>query len=249
MNLLLTLLIPLIGTILGAMFVYFIKDKTDNKMESLFLSLASGVMVAASFFSLILPSIELSANLEKFAFFPAVIGFALGMFVLILIDKFLDKYKGDKDNNQTILFLAVTIHNIPEGMAVGVMLAGLLVNNFLISFVALLSLVVGVALQNIPEGAVISTSLKSKGMNKHDAFMYGAFTGVVEPLASILTILLTRLVTPILPYFLSFAAGAMMYVVVDDLIPESKKENKSKIGVVGFCIGFIVMMVLDITLG
>lgn len=247
MKILLILFIPLIGTIIGAALVFFIKDKLNKNIERLLLGLASGVMVAASIWSLIIPSIDLSLNLAKFSFIPTFIGFSLGTIFLLGMEKFIGKYKENK-KKEIMLVGAVTLHNIPEGMSIGVLLTGLLLNNNIISFTGALVLSLGIALQNIPEGAIVSTSLKSKGENEDKAFLSSILTGVVELFFAMITILLTKLVTPILPYFLSFAAGAMMYVVVDDLIPESYNKD-SKMGIIGFSIGFLLMMVLDITLG
>ena len=210
--------------------VFLLKDKLNSNMEKLLLGIASGVMVSASFFSLILPSLEMSN------WIPTTIGFLLGILFLDFLN-----YKIEKSSNFK-LTLAVTLHNIPEGMAVGVIFAGVLTHNVL--FLSALTLSIGISLQNIPEGAIISMPLKSN-MSKGKAFLIGTLSGVVEPIFSIITILLTSLIVPILPYLLSFAAGAMFYVVIDELIPNSSEGDTSRITVIAFSVGFIIMMILD----
>ena len=224
------IILPLIGTTLGSSMVFLLKDKLNNNIEKLLLGIASGVMVSASFFSLILPSIEMSS------WIPTTIGFLLGILFLDYLD-----YKIEKSSNFK-LALAVTLHNIPEGMAVGVIFAGVIAGS--ISMIGALTLSIGITLQNIPEGAIISMPLK-KDNSKFKSFLIGTLSGVVEPIFSCITILLTSLVVPVLPYLLSFAAGAMFYVVIDELIPSSSKNDETKITVIAFTIGFIVMMVLD----
>ncbi len=252
------LLIPLVGTSLGAAGVYFMKDKINENLQKWLLGFAGGVMVAASVWSLLIPSIELSGHLGKWEVLPAVIGFLLGIGLLLLLDNVVPHiHVGDEEpegldanlKNSTMLMFAVTLHNIPEGMAVGVLYAGYLSGASSLGFAAALSLTIGIAIQNFPEGAIISMPLKNEGFSKHKAFIYGVLSGAVEPVSAALTILATRFVEPFLPYFLSFAAGAMIYVVVEELIPESNEGEHSNLGVIGFAIGFTIMMVLDVSLG
>ncbi len=252
------LLIPLLGTSLGATGVYFMKDKMNESVQKWLLGFAGGVMVAASVWSLLIPSIELSQDMGKLAVLPAAVGFLLGIGLLLVFDEVVphlhvsdDQPEGMPSNlkNTTMLMFAVTLHNIPEGMAVGVLYAGYLSGKAGISFAAALSLTIGIAIQNFPEGAIISMPLKNEGFSKHKAFLYGILSGAVEPLAALITIFATRYVEPFLPYFLSFAAGAMVYVVVEELIPESNEGQHSNLGVIGFAIGFVIMMILDVTLG
>ncbi len=227
------IMLPLIGTTMGSSMVYLLKDKLDQNIERLLLGIASGVMISASLFSLILPSLEMSSGIN---WIPSVVGFFLGVLFLDYLNKKIEKSSNFK------LTLAVTLHNIPEGMAVGVIFAGVISGS--ISLVSAISLSIGISLQNFPEGAIISMPLKSE-MCKNKAFIIGTLSGVVEPIFAIITILLTRFVVPILPYLLSFAAGCMFYVVIDELIPNSSLNDKSKITVIAFSIGFIIMMVLD----
>lgn len=252
------LLIPLVGTSLGAAGVYFMKDKMNENLQKWLLGFAGGVMVAASVWSLLIPSIELSEHMGKYEVVPAAVGFLLGIGLLLLLDIIVPHlHVGDDEpegmdvklNNTTMLMFAVTLHNIPEGMAVGVLYAGYLSGASGLGFAAALSLTIGIAIQNFPEGAIISMPLRNEGFSKNKAFIYGILSGVVEPMAAGLTILATRFVEPLLPYFLSFAAGAMIYVVVEELIPESNEGKHSNLGVIGFAIGFTAMMVLDVTLG
>lgn len=224
------IMLPLIGTTIGSSMVYLLKEKLDQNVERLLLGIASGVMIAASIFSLILPSIEMSN------WIPAVVGFLLGILFLDFLNERIEKSSNFK------LTLAVTLHNIPEGMAVGVIFAGVLSGT--IELLSALTLSIGISLQNLPEGAIISMPLKSE-MSKNRAFLIGTLSGIVEPAFAIITILLTSFVVPILPYLLSFAAGCMFYVVIDELIPNSSFNDKSRITVIAFSIGFIIMMVLD----
>lgn len=250
--------IPFLGTTLGASTVFFIKDRMNQNLQKILLGFASGVMVAASVWSLIIPAIESSEGMGKFAFVPAAIGVALGMFFLLLLDKIIphlhinsDSAEGPKSKLQksTMLVLAVTLHNIPEGMAVGVVVAAFLAGQSGLTLAGLLALCIGIAIQNFPEGAVISLPLKSENFSKKKAFAYGALSGIVEPIAAIITILLANLIIPVLPYLLSFAAGAMLYVVVEELIPEASEGEHSNLCTIGFGIGFIIMMILDVALG
>ena len=252
------ILLPFLGTILGAGMVFFLKKDLNAKFQKFLLGFASGVMIAASVWSLIIPAINMSENYGKLSFVPAAVGFLFGIFFLLFLDSVIphihlndDTPEGKPTNlgKSFMLVLAVTLHNIPEGMAVGVVLAGLLNNNGLITAASTLALAIGIAIQNFPEGAIISTPLLSTGLNKRRAFVYGALSGVVEPLGAIITILLTSLVTPILPYILAFAAGAMVYVVVEELIPEAQAGTHTNIGTIGVALGFTLMMVLDVALG
>lgn len=250
--------IPFLGTMLGAAMVFFMKNKINNKVEKLLLGFASGVMIAASIWSLINPSIDMAEEQGKIAWIPAAVGFLLGVLFLLILDSIVphlhlktDKPEGIKSKlkRTTMLVLAVTLHNIPEGMAVGVVLAGGLMGNGAISITGAFALAIGIAIQNFPEGAIISMPLKAEGMSKGKSFLYGTLSGIVEPIAAIVTILLASFVVPILPYLLSFAAGAMIYVVVEELIPESQAGDHSNIGTIGVAIGFVIMMILDVALG
>lgn len=243
------ILIPLIGTVLGSSMVFLMKEKIDSLVERFLIGFASGVMIAASIWSLIMPSLDMAKEQDLLEWLPATIGFLLGIIFLIIIDKTIMKIDNSNKNDKSMMILAVTLHNIPEGMAVGVAFAGALVGNNLITMAGAIALSIGIAIQNFPEGAIISMPLRSSGMKKIKAFMYGALSGVVEPIGALITILLTNLVVQILPYLLSFAAGAMIYVVVEELIPECQTDKKSKIGTIGIAIGFLIMMILDVTLG
>ena len=258
MNLAVGLLIPFLGTTIGAATVFLMKNEMNAKVEKLLLGFASGVMIAASVWSLIIPSIEMAEEQGTPAWIPAAVGFLLGILFLLVLDIIIphihlntDKPEGIKAKlkKTTMLVFAVTLHNIPEGMAVGVTFAGALLGNTGITLAGAFALAIGIAIQNFPEGAIISMPLKAEGMSKTRAFLYGALSGIVEPASAIITILLTNLVVPILPYLLSFAAGAMIYVVVDELIPESQSGEHSNIAVIGVAIGFVLMMVLDVALG
>ena len=225
--------IPFVGTSLGSAFVFILKNKLNDKINKLMIGFAIGVMLASSMFSLLIPSIELSNNNVVIV----SIGFIMGFVFLILINKI--NIKSDK------LLLGVTIHNIPEGMAVGVCFAGYLSNSSLISLSAAMVLSVGIAIQNIPEGAIISLPLNIKGSNKLVSFIYGMLSGIVEPISALITILMLNVVLPILPCLLSFASGAMIYVIFDELVYENDKSN---IGIIGILIGFLIMMILDMKL-
>ncbi len=258
MQLTLGILIPFLGTTLGAAMVFFMKNAMNNKLEKLLLGFASGVMIAASVWSLLIPSISMAEGQGKIAFVPASIGFLLGVGFLLVLDILIphlhfnsDEPEGVKSKlkKTTMMVLAVTLHNIPEGMAVGVILAGALSGNSGITMASALALSIGIAIQNFPEGAIISMPLKSEGVSKLKSFSYGTLSGIVEPIGAIITILLTSIVEPILPYLLSFAAGAMIYVVVEELIPSSQEGDHSNLGTIGVAIGFVIMMVLDVALG
>lgn len=258
MNPLIIILFPFIGTTFGALSVFLLKNELKPSVEKLFLGFASGVMIAASVWSLIIPSINHSENMGKLAFIPAVVGIALGMLFLLLLDKIIphlhlnsDEPEGpaSKLKKTTMLVLAVTLHNIPEGMAVGVVVAGFMTGTSGVTAASAVALAIGIAIQNFPEGAIISLPLKSEGSSKFKSFLYGMLSGIVEPIAAIITILLSSYIIPVLPYLLSFAAGAMIYVVVEELIPESSHGKHSNIGTIGFGFGFIIMMILDVALG
>lgn len=258
MDLVIGLAIPFLGTTLGSAMVFLMKNKINNKIEKLLLGFASGVMIAASIWSLLIPAIEMSESQGKIAWVPAAIGFLLGITFLLVLDSLIphlhlksDKPEGIKSKlkKTTMMVFAVTLHNIPEGMAVGVTFAGALTQNAGITMAGAFALAIGIAIQNFPEGAIISMPLKSEGMSKSKAFLYGTLSGIVEPIGAIITILLTNAVVPMLPYLLAFAAGAMIYVVVEELIPESQAGEHSNIGTIGVAIGFVVMMILDVALG
>ena len=250
-------LIPFLGTTLGSAMVFFMKNSISKRLEKILLGFTSGVMIAASVWSLLIPSLDISAN-DSLPWFPASCGFLLGIFFLLLLDSIIphlhlnsDTPEGMHSNlkKNTMLILAVTLHNIPEGMAVGVAFAGALFGNSTLSIIGATSLSLGIAIQNFPEGAIISMPLKSDGnMSSSKAFLYGTLSGIVEPIAAFITILLTSFVVPILPYLLSFAAGAMIYVVVEELIPETQNGEHSNLGTIGLAIGFVLMMILDVTL-
>lgn len=250
-------LIPLLGTSLGAACVFFIRDAIPAKVQKALLGFASGVMVAASVWSLLMPAMDMSQDLGKLSFVPAAVGFLLGIGFLLLMDEVIPHMHMDKETPEgvksswkkdTMLLMAVTLHNIPEGCAVGVVFAGAMASNSNITLAGALALSVGIAIQNFPEGAIISLPLKER-MGRGKAFACGILSGVVEPIGAVVTILLAEQVTPILPYFLAFAAGAMIYVVVEELIPESAQGDHSNLGTIGFAIGFVIMMILDVALG
>ena len=250
--------IPFVGTFLGAACVLFMTGELKPLVQKSLLGFASGVMVAASVWSLLIPSLEMSEEMGRLSFIPAAVGFALGIAFLLILDRIIphlhlnsDEPEGIKAHlkKTTMLVLAVTLHNIPEGMAVGVTFAGALIGNTGIAMTSAYALAIGIAIQNFPEGAIISMPLKSEGVTKPKAFLYGMLSGIVEPIGAILTILLTNIIVPMLPYLLSFAAGAMIYVVVEELIPESQAGEHSNIGTVGVAIGFVIMMILDVALG
>ena len=252
------IMIPFLGTTLGAACVFFMKRSLGDLVRRALAGFAAGVMVAASIWSLLIPAIEQSEGMGKLSFLPAFIGFWVGVLFLLLLDHLIphlhigsDKAEGPKSKlgRTAMMVLAVTLHNIPEGMAVGVMYAGFLAGNSQITAASALVLSLGIAIQNFPEGAIISMPLKAEGENKSKAFLGGVLSGVVEPIGAVLTILAAWLVIPALPYFLSFAAGAMLYVVVEELIPEMSQGKHSNIGTIFFAVGFSIMMTLDVALG
>ena len=252
------ILIPFIGTTLGSACVFFMKKQLSAKVERALTGFAGGVMVAASIWSLIIPAIEQSDSMGKLSFLPALIGFWGGILFLLLLDnviphihKFAEKAEGPKSKLQktTMMVLAVTLHNIPEGMAVGVVFAGMINHSSMITLGGALALAIGIAIQNFPEGAIISMPLHAEGMKKSKAFLLGTLSGAVEPIGALITILAAAFVVPAMPYLLSFAAGAMIYVVVEELIPEMSSGEHSNVGVIMFSFGFTVMMALDVALG
>ena len=271
MNYVIGILIPFAGTTLGAACVFFLKNQIKPRVQQTILGVASGVMIAASVWSLLMPSIDMASDMGRFSFVPAAVGFLLGMLFLIGIDKIVpyicllpeneelneckDFYSKRKKlfkkplSKTGLLLLAVTIHNVPEGMAVGVGFAGALGNSGLVTFAGAMALAIGIGIQNFPEGAIISLPMKADGVTKKNAFLCGVLSGAVEPVASVITILLAAFIEPVLPYFLSFAAGAMLYVVIEELVPEAKQDDKTKLGTIGFTIGFLIMMILDVMLG
>ena len=252
------ILIPFLDTSLGAGCVFFLKKSLSDGIQRALTGFAAGVMVAASVWSLLIPAMEQAADLGRLAFFPAAVGFWLGILFLLLLDHLIPhlhqnslQAEGPKSQLQrtTMMVLAVTLHNIPEGMAVGVVYAGYLAGTAQITAAGALALSLGIAIQNFPEGAIISMPLRAEGMKKGRAFWGGVLSGIVEPIGAVLTILAAGIVVPALPYLLSFAAGAMLYVVVEELIPEMSQGQHSNVGTVFFAVGFSVMMVLDVALG
>ena len=252
------LLVPFLGTALGAACVFFMRETLDPLVERMLAGFAAGVMVAASIWSLLQPAMDEAAQLGRLAWLPAVVGFWIGTLFLLILDKtiphlhmFADKAEGHKSKlaRTTMMLLAVTLHNIPEGMAVGVMYAGLLSGSADISTGGALALAIGIAIQNVPEGAIISMPLHAEGKSKSFSFLGGVISGAVEPVAAVITILISGLLVPIMPYLLSFAAGAMVCVVVEELIPEMSEGEHSNSGVLMFALGFTVMMMLDVALG
>ena len=246
---LLGIMIPYIGTSLGAGMVFFLKNQISENVQKILTGFAAGVMVAASFWSLLQPALESSEGMGKLSFAPAAVGFLVGIGFLLLLDEVTphmhmdNQDEGPKNNlkRTTKLILAVTLHNIPEGMAVGVVYAGWLAGGTGVSQAAALALALGIAIQNFPEGAIVSMPLRAEGMPKGRTFLYGVLSGAVEPIASLITILAASAVVPVLPYFLAFAAGAMMYVVVEELIPEMSEGKHSNWGTVAFAVGFVLM--------
>ena len=252
------ILIPFFGTSLGAACVFLMKETLSDKVQRALTGFAAGVMVAASVWSLLIPALEQSQSLGKMQFVPAVAGFMLGMFFLLILDTITphmhldNSVEGPKSNlsRQTMMVLAVTLHNIPEGMAVGVVFAGFLAEKSGITLAAALALSLGIAIQNFPEGAIISLPLRSEsGMSRKKAFAMGTLSGIVEPIGALATIAAYRYLEPVLPVLLALAAGAMIYVVVEELIPESAQGSHSDMGTIGFAVGFVLMMILDVALG
>ena len=251
-------MLPFLGTVLGSGGVYFLKGAMDRRLQRVLTGFAAGVMVAASIWSLIIPAMDQSEHMGRLAFLPAFVGVGVGFGFLLLLDRLIPHLHLNSEcpegiecglGKSTMMVLAVALHNLPEGMAVGVVAAGWLTGNESISFASALALALGIALQNLPEGAIISMPLKSNGMCRNRAFGYGVASGVIEPIGAVLTILLANWVVPVLPYLLAFAAGAMLYVVVEELIPEMSEGEHSNIGTIFFAVGFTLMMMLDVALG
>ncbi len=251
------ILIPFLGTSLGAAMVFFLKKQISGSVQKALTGFAAGVMVAASFWSLLQPALDSSAEMGSLAFLPAAIGFLAGIGFLLGLDVITPHMHMDQQNEgprsgfkrTTKLIFAVTLHNIPEGMAVGVVYAGLQSGSAGITAAGALTLALGIAIQNFPEGAIVSMPLLAEGMQKKKTFWMGVLSGAVEPVAAVVTMLAAGLVTPVMPYFLAFAAGAMMYVVVEELIPEMSEGKHSNIGTIAFSLGFVLMMILDVSLG
>lgn len=252
------ILIPFIGTTLGAACVLFMKNRFNDKLRKALTGFAAGVMVAASIWSLLIPAIEQSSGMGKLSFIPAFVGFWCGILFLLILDETIPHLHLNSEESEgpkvqlkktTMLVLAVTLHNIPEGMAVGVVFAGMISGEGGISFMGAMALAIGIAIQNFPEGAIISMPLKAEGVGKGRAFLYGTLSGAVEPLAALITVAASGVIVPALPYLLSFAAGAMIYVVVEELIPEMSEGKHSNVGTLLFSLGFTIMMMLDVALG
>ena len=251
------ILIPFVGTSLGAALVFLLKEQMPEKIQKILTGFAAGVMVAASFWSLLEPALEGSEAMGRLSFVPAAVGFMIGIGFLLLLDMVTPHMHMDHKEEglssglkrTTKLILAVTLHNIPEGMAVGVVYAGWLAGEGGVTSAGAFALAIGIAIQNFPEGAIVSMPLCAEGMSKRKTFWYGVLSGAVEPLAAVITILAAGLIVPYLPYLLAFAAGAMMYVVVEELIPEMSEGKHSNAGTVAFSFGFVLMMILDVALG
>ncbi len=252
------LFIPLLGTMLGSAFVFFMKDEMPDRVQKTLLGFASGVMVAASVWSLLIPAMEMEEAKGAWSVFPASIGFLLGIGFLLMIDELTphlhignDKPEGPRSHlsRTAMLALAVTIHNLPEGMAVGVVFAGAQDGASGLSLASALAVSIGIAIQNIPEGAIISMPMRAEGNSRWRAFMLGSLSGAVEPIGGLAVVLLASLMIPVLPYMLAFAAGAMLYVVVEELIPEASAGKHTNLSTIGFAVGFVLMMVLDVVLG
>lgn len=257
-HIILGILIPFLGTTIGAGCVFFVQKEIKPVIQKMLLGFASGIMVAASVWSLLIPAMEMCESAGKLAFIPAAVGFSIGMLFLWMLDKLIPHLhmgsntpEGPKSNlkKTTMLVFAVTLHNLPEGMAVGVVFAGLLTGSAPITVAGAFALTIGIAIQNFPEGAIISLPLHSEGQSKLRAFVMGTLSGVVEPIGALITILCAKVLVPIVPYMLAFAAGAMIYVVVEELIPESAQGEHSDMGTMGFAVGFLIMMILDVALG
>lgn len=257
-TILLGIMIPLVGTVLGSAMVFFMKDSMSERLKSSLSGFASGVMIAASIWSLIIPGLEMAKEQGQIEWLPVALGFLAGVFFLLILDKIIPHLHAEngqaegpksKLKKNSMLVLAVTLHNIPEGMAVGVVFASLMQQNVTVTLAGAFALSIGIAIQNFPEGAIISMPLHSVNTSKKKAFVYGALSGVVEPIASIVTILLASLITSLLPFFLAFAAGAMISVVVEELVPDSHTGEHNDIATIFVALGFVLMMILDVALG
>lgn len=242
--------IPFLGTLLGAGTVYFMKKEVGSRTRKILLGFAAGVMLSASMWSLLSPSVEIAFEQGVPEWLPATVGFVIGTVFMIFADKFFNEKQAEKKGlNTGLLFFSVTVHNIPEGMAVGAVFAGMMSAGADISFASALTLALGIALQNMPEGAIVSMPIRSAGASRTKCFVYGVLSGVVEPLSALFTILFYSLVNPVLPYLLSFAAGAMIYVVARELIPDEYEEGTGESGIIALACGFVVMMIMDIVFG
>ena len=258
MALLIGLLIPLLGTMLGSAFVFLMKDEMSVRLQKSLLGFASGVMVAASVWSLLIPAMEMEEGSGAWSVVPAAVGFLLGIGFLLALDELTPHLhlsatspEGPRSHlsRTAMLALAVTIHNLPEGMAVGVVFAGAGQGAAGLSVASALAVSIGIAIQNVPEGAIISMPMRAAGNSRWRSFVIGSLSGVVEPLGGLVVVLLASLMTPALPYLLAFAAGAMFYVVIEELIPEASEGEHSNLSTIGFAVGFVLMMVLDVVLG
>lgn len=245
------ILMPFIGTTLGASVVFLFKNTVSDKVQKVFLGFAAGVMIAASIWSLIIPAIEMSTAQGSIGWIPAVTGIVIGTIFLLITDFIIEKNesKSDLKKRTKILNFAITLHNIPEGMIVGSALASVLTGNFGMEFMSAIILSIGIAIQNFPEGMAISLPYKADGYCSKEAFKYGVLSGVVEPVAAVITLLISSIITSILPYLLTFAAGSMLYVVIGELIPNSHEGKSSKLSTISVIIGFLIMMILDVSLG
>ena len=257
LDMIIVILVPFLGTVLGSLTVFFMKEKLDEKVKKALIGFAAGVMIAASVWSLIIPSIEESFLLKEFSWFPAVVGFLGGMFFLLILDSVIphlhlnskepEGLTPKKEMKKSSMFLfALTLHNIPEGIAVGIVLAGVYSHDVFLSFSGATALAVGIAIQNFPESAIVSMPLRKEGLSKSKAFLCGVLSGIVEPIAALITIFLAEQFRPFLPYVLSFAAGAMIYVVVEELIPEAQSGKHTNISTMAFAFGFALMLFLDV---
>ena len=257
MDTFLGIIIPFIGTTVGSAAVFLMKKDLNTKVEKILLGFASGVMVAASVWSLLIPSIEMTENNGNIGWIPASVGFIIGIAFLMIVENIISKLNLDNEKKEhkknlkktCVMIIAVTLHNIPEGLAVGVCFAGAIAQNSGMTIAGAIALAIGIGIQNMPEGAIISMPLKTQGFSKPKSFLYGVLSGIVEPISAVITLLITNSVEIVLPYLLSFAAGAMIYVVIEELIPESKTEKKLSVGTIGFTVGFLIMMIMDVALG
>ncbi len=256
MQIFIGLMLPFIGTLMGSACVFFFKREINYNIQKLLMGFAAGVMIAASVWSLLIPAMDMSVHMGKLSFIPALVGLLLGICFLFILDKIIPHLHFSQENPEgfpvpisrtLMLVFAVTLHNIPEGMAIGVVYSGLLQNG--VSYAEAIALSIGIAIQNFPEGAIISMPLRIEGNGRLKSFFYGAFSGIVEPIFAVITILITSFISGLLPYLLSFAAGAMIYVVVEELIPNAVKDGDGDVCTIGFAIGFAIMMVLDVALG
>lgn len=242
------ILIPFVGTIFGATLVFFIKDKINENLYKILMGFAAGVMIAASIWSLLIPAISQGEQIMKVGWLPAIIGLIFGFLFLIALDYFNNKIKKNINEKKSLLIMSITVHNIPEGMAVGVALAGAFYGYSLLSITSAIILAVGIAIQNIPEGAIVSIPSRLKGNSKHKSFFIGVLSGIVEPIFAFITFFITGIISSILPFVLSFAAGSMLFVVMNEIIPENSQSGNILLSTIGFAIGFVLMLILDVSL-